>query len=84
MSLKGLIAIFEHIGRRAAEIWFVNTKTIVTKVLKEGEVHLRTILSDSATLPVEAVFCNGRKPGMKRQCRKQVGYHRATVSAGAV
>ena len=34
--LEGLVAIFEHIGGVPTEIWFDNTKTIVTKVIKGG------------------------------------------------
>jgi len=45
---EGLIAIFEHIGGVPRKSGFDNTKTIVTKVLKEGERTLTTILSDSA------------------------------------
>lgn len=35
--LEGLVAIFEYIGGVPTEIWFDNTKTIVTKVIKGGE-----------------------------------------------
>jgi len=34
--LEGLDAIFRHIGAVPAEIWFDNTKTIVTKVIRDG------------------------------------------------
>ena len=34
--LEGLVAIFEHIGGVPTEIWFDNTRTIVTKVIKGG------------------------------------------------
>lgn len=34
--LEGLDAIFCHIGAVPAEVWFDNTKTIVTKVIKGG------------------------------------------------
>ena len=34
--LEGLVAIFEHIGGVPTEIWFDNTKTIVTEVIKGG------------------------------------------------
>jgi len=36
---EGLISIFEHIGGVPPRIWFDNTKTIVTRVLKEGGRH---------------------------------------------
>ena len=34
--LEGLVAIFRHIGGVPREIWFDNTSTIVTKVIKGG------------------------------------------------
>ena len=34
--LEGLVAVFEHIGGVPTEIWFDNTRTIVTKVIKGG------------------------------------------------
>ena len=34
--LEGLVAMFEHIGGVPTEIWFDNTRTIVTKVIKGG------------------------------------------------
>ena len=38
--LESLVAIFEHIGGVPSEIWFDNTSTIVTKVIKGGERKL--------------------------------------------
>ena len=35
--LEGLVAVFEHIGGVPSEIWFDNTRTIVTKVIKGGD-----------------------------------------------
>lgn len=34
--LEGLVAIFEHIGGVPTEIWFDNTRTIVTEIIKGG------------------------------------------------
>lgn len=34
--LESTEAIFEHIGGIPPEIWFDNTKTIVTKIIKDG------------------------------------------------
>ncbi len=34
--LEGLVAVFEHIGGVPTEIWFDNTKTIVTRIIKGG------------------------------------------------
>jgi len=63
---EGLIAIFEHIGGVPPKIWFDNTKTIVTKVLKEANVHLRTILSDSASITGLKPSSAMSKPVMKK------------------
>ena len=34
--LEGMVAIFEHIGGVPTEIWFDNTRTIVTEIIKGG------------------------------------------------
>lgn len=34
--MESMIAIFDHIGGVPAEIWFDNTSTIVTRILKNG------------------------------------------------
>lgn len=34
--LEGLVAVFEHIGGVPTEIWFDNTRTIVTEIIKGG------------------------------------------------
>ena len=38
--LESLVAIFEHIGGVPNEIWFDNTSTIVTKIIKGGDRKL--------------------------------------------
>lgn len=35
--MEGMIAIFKHIGGVPTEIWFDNTSTIVTKIMKDGQ-----------------------------------------------
>lgn len=35
--LEGLVAMFEHIGGVPTEIWFDNTRTIVTDIIKGGD-----------------------------------------------
>jgi hypothetical protein len=74
---EGLISIFEHIGGVPSRIWFDNTKTIVTKVLKEGE---RTLTDDfirfSEHYRFEAVFCNVEAGHEKGNVEGKVGYHR--------
>jgi len=34
--LEGMVSIFEYIGGVRTEIWFDNTKTVVTKFIKGG------------------------------------------------
>lgn len=74
---EGLISIFEHIGGVPSRIWFDNTRTIVTKVLKEGE---RTLTDDfirfSEHYRFEPVFCNVEAGHEKGNVEGKVGYHR--------
>ena len=74
---EGLISIFEHIGGVPPRIWFDNTRTIVTKVLKDGG---RTLTDDfirfSEHYRFEAVFCNVEAGHEKGNVEGKVGYHR--------
>jgi transposase len=74
---EGLISIFEHIGGVPPRIWFDNTKTIVTKILKDGG---RTLTDDflrfSEHYRFEAVFCNVDAGHEKGNVESKVGYHR--------
>ena len=74
---EGLIAIFEHIGGVPPKIWFDNTRTIVTKVLKEGG---RTLTDDFIRFcehyRFEPVFCNIEAGHEKGNVEGKVGYHR--------
>jgi len=74
---EGLISIFEHIGGVPPRIWFDNTKTIVTRVLKEGG---RTLTDDFLRFcehyRFEAVFCNVEAGHEKGNVESKVGYHR--------
>ncbi len=74
---EGLISIFEHIGGVPPRIWFDNTKTIVTRVLKDGG---RTLTDDfirfSEHYGFEAVFCNVEAGHEKGNVESKVGYHR--------
>jgi transposase len=74
---EGLIIIFEHIGGVPPRIWFDNTRTIVTKVLKDGG---RTLTDDflrfSEHYGFEAVFCNVEAGHEKGNVESKVGYHR--------
>ena len=74
---EGLITIFEHIGGVPSRIWFDNTRTIVSKVLKGGG---RTLTDDflrfSEHYRFEAVFCNVEAGHEKGNVESKVGYHR--------
>ena len=74
---EGLISIFEHIVGVPPKIWFDNTKTIVTKVFKEGG---RTLTDDfrrfSEHYRFEPVFCNIEAGHEKGNVESKVGYHR--------
>lgn len=75
--LEGLDAIFRHIGVVPEELWFDNTKTIVTKVLRGGgretterfdrfQEHYR----------FQAVFMNPGEGHEKGNVENKVGYQR--------
>lgn len=77
---EGLIAIFEHIGGVPARIWFDNTRTIVSKVMKGGN---RTLTEDFLRFKehyrFEAVFCNIEAGHEKGNVESKVGYHRRNM-----
>lgn len=75
--LEGLIAIFEHIGGVPSEIWFDNTRTIVTKVIKGGD----RIVTDRFQRFCEhyrfkPVFMNPESGWEKGNVENKVGYLR--------
>jgi transposase len=74
---EGLISIFEHIGGVPIKIWFDNTRTIVTKVMKDGG---RTLTADFLRFMehyrFESVFCNIEAGHEKGNVENKVGYHR--------
>ena len=67
--LEGLKTMFEHMGSVPTEIWFDNTRTIVTKIIKGGE---RTI-----TDRFKPVFMNTESGWEKGNVERKVGYLRA-------
>ena len=74
---EGLVSIFEHIGGVPLRIWFDNTKTIVTRVLKDGGRTLTDeFLRFSEHYRFEAVFCNVEAGHEKGNVEGKVGYHR--------
>ena len=74
---EGLVSIFEHIGGVPPRIWFDNTRTIVTRVLKDGG---RTLTGDFLRFRehyrFDSVFCNVEAGHEKGNVESKVGYHR--------
>lgn len=78
--LEGLISIFEHIGGVPHRIWFDNTKTIVTKVLKEGgRILTEGFIRFMEHYRFEAAFCNVDSGNEKGNVEGKVGYHRRNM-----
>jgi transposase len=75
--LEGLDAIFRHIGAVPHELWFDNTKTIVTKVIKGGgrETTERFERFREHYL-FQAVFMNPNEGHEKGNVENKVGYQR--------
>lgn len=75
--LEGLIAVFEHIGGVPTEIWFDNTRTIVTKVIKGGD---RTVTERFQRFcehyRFKPVFMNPESGWEKGNVENKVGYLR--------
>jgi transposase len=77
---EGLIAIFEHIGGVPRKIWFDNTRTIVTDVLKNGGRNLTDdFLRFMEHYRFEATFCNVEAGHEKGNVESKVGYHRRNM-----
>jgi len=75
--LEGLKTIFEHIGGVPQRLWFDNTSTIVTKILKEGERKLSgSFLRFKQHYGFETNFCNPESGHEKGSVESKVGYHR--------
>jgi len=77
---EGLIAIFTYIGGVPARLWFDNTTTIVTSILKAGE---RILTDDFIRFKnhymFESVFCNAGKGNEKGNVENKVGYLRRNL-----
>jgi transposase len=77
---EGLIAIFEHIDGVPPRIWFDNTKTIVTKILKDnGRTLSERFLRFMEHYRFEAAFCNVAAGHEKGNIEGKVGYHRRNM-----
>ena len=75
--LEGLVEIFKYMGGTPQRLWFDNTSTIVTKVLKEGHRNLTDkFLRFKEHHGFTAVFCNLNAGNEKGNVESKVGYHR--------
>ncbi|MBS4007147.1 MAG: IS21 family transposase [Clostridium sp.] len=75
--LEGLDAIFRHIGAVPDEIWFDNTKTIVTKVIRGGGRETTERFERFREhYRFQAVFTNPGESQEKGNVENKVGYHR--------
>jgi transposase len=75
--LEGLDAIFRHIGAVPHELWFDNTKTIVTKIIRGGgrEITKRFERFREHYL-FQAIFMNPGEGHEKGNVENKVGYQR--------
>lgn len=75
--LEGLVAMFEHIGGVPTEIWFDNTRTIVTEIIKGGgrEVTER-FQRFREHYRFQALFMNPESGWEKGNVENKVGYLR--------
>jgi transposase len=75
--MEGMIAIFKHIGGVPTEIWFDNTSTIVTRILKSGGRELTDkFLRFSEHYGFTYKFMNPESGWEKGNVENKVGYSR--------
>ena len=75
--MEGLIAIFEYIGGVPSEIWFDNTSTVVTRILKDGQRELTDkFLRFSAHYGFTFKFMNPDSGNEKGNVESKVKYTR--------
>jgi transposase len=75
--MESMIAIFEYIGGVPTEIWFDNTSTIVTKILKDGGRQLTDkFLRFSEHYGFQYKFMNPESGWEKGNVENKVGYTR--------
>jgi transposase len=78
--LEGMDAIFRYIGCVPAEVWFDNTKTIVTKIIRGGDREVTDRFSRFREhYRFEAVFTNPGEGHEKGNVECKVGYHRRNL-----
>ena len=83
--MEGLKAIFEYIGGVPKEIWFDNTRTIVTKIHRNGKRDLTERFGRFAEhYGFKAVFMNPASGNEKGNVENKVGYLRRNVLVPAL
>ena len=75
--LEGMVSIFEYIGGVPTEIWFDNTKTIVTKIIKGGGRNITERFQRFCEhYRIKPVFMNPDSGWEKGNVENKVGYLR--------
>lgn len=75
--LEGLVATFEYIGGVPTEIWFDNTRTIVTEIIKGGGRNVTERFQRFCEhYRIRAVFMNPEAGWEKGNVENKVGYLR--------
>lgn len=75
--LESMDAVFRHIGGVPTEIWFDNTTTIVTKIIRGGGRELTdTFQRFTEHYGFKPVFCNPDSGNEKGNVENKVGYSR--------
>lgn len=75
--LEALVKIFEYIGGAPTEIWFDNTSTIVTKIIRDGgRTVTETFQRFSEHYRFKPVFMNPESGWEKGNVENKVGYLR--------
>lgn len=78
--LESMAAIFTHIGGVPTEIWFDNTKTIVTKIIKGGGREItERFRRFTEHYGFRAVFMNQAAGWEKGSVENKVGYNRRNL-----
>lgn len=78
--LESMEAIFEHIGGTPPEIWFDNTKIIVTKIIKDGGREITERFSRfQEHYGFKAIFMNQASGWEKGSVENKVGYDRRNM-----
>ena len=77
--LEAIRSIFEHIGGVPTEIWFDNTRTIVSKLVKDGRIINERFARFCEHYGFKAVFMNPASGWEKGSVENKVGYDRRNM-----